>query len=331
LQALHAAIAERLAAHNTEQICAGYLQRANEALNRADYAQAVAVLESCPADVLSPEIREVLELARGEMHRAQREARVADALAQGQKLLHEGRYGAVVQLLEPLLQGGQETSLRQLIDYARRLGQAGQQAGQQPGQQAVKKAGQQAEAKAGQAAGQQVGTATLRRAELLLAAEFYEEAVAMLESDAASAPSPQLRELLDRARSARDQEVALLARAGKSYASLMDESLPADWLQTRSALQAASPHSVLGTLAAFLDGRVISRANHIASAHIKAARAEIRDRQFQEAERLLSDAAVSIQYASPENQSEWGRLCDQVRKETGTSRLRRTLRDTFNG
>jgi tetratricopeptide (TPR) repeat protein len=261
------------------------------------------------------------------MHRAQREARVADALAQGQKLLHEGRYGAVVQLLEPLLQGGQETSLRQLIDYARRLGQAGQQAGQQPGQQA----GQQAEAKAGQAAGQQVGTATLRRAELLLAAEFYEEAVAMLESDAASAPSPQLRELLDRARSARDQEVALLARAGKSYASLMDESLPADWLQTRSALQAASPHSVLGTLAAFLDGRVISRANHIASAHIKAARAEIRDRQFQDAERLLSETAVSIQYASPENQAEWGRLCDQVRKETGTSRLRRTLRDTFNG
>jgi hypothetical protein len=182
-----------------------------------------------------------------------------------------------------------------------------------------------------QQAGQEAGTATLRRAELLLAAEFYEEAVAMLEGDAASASSPQLRQLLDRAKTARDQETALLARAGKSYASLMDESLPADWSQTRSALQAASPHSALGTLAALLDGRVISRANHIASAHIKAIRAEIRDRQFQAAERLVAETAVSIQYASPEHRAEWGRLCDQVRKETGTSRLRRTLRDTFNG
>ena len=304
LHALHAAIEQRMATHDAEQTCAGYLQRANVALNEADYAQAVAILESCPANVLSPEISEVLELARGEMHRAQRETQVADALAQGQKLMHEGRYGAVIQLLEPLLESGQETSVRQLIDYARRLGQSKQQTD---------------------------GTGTLRRAELLLAAEFYEEAVATLEAEAASAQSPQLCSLLDQARAARDQETALLARAGKSYAALMDESLPADWLETRSALGSASPHSILGTVGGLLDARVTSRANHIASAHLKAIRAEIRARQFEDAERLLVETAVSIQYASPEHKTEWSRLSDQVHKETGTSRLRRTLRDTFKG
>ncbi len=319
LQALHAAIEQRLATHNAEQACAGYLQRANQALNRADYTEAVAILESCPSDVLSPEIRDVLELARGEMHRAQREAQVANALAQGQKLLHEGRYGAVVQLLEPLLESGQETSVRQLIEYARRLGQSKQQPSQQSAYQPEYKEEPQA------------GTETLRRAEALLAAEFYEEAVALLETEAASTPSTELRARLDQARAARDQEAALLARAGKSYAALMDESLSADWLETRSALAAASPHSVLGTLGGLLDSRVMSRANHIASAHIKAIRAEIRARQFADADKLLSECAVSIQYASAEHKAEWSRLSDQVHRETGTSRLRRTLRDTFNG
>ena len=95
LLAVQSSIVEQLSERSLERSRAQYLTRAHEALSSGRYSEALRLLESCQKEgISSPEIAELMDFARQEADRRQKNSRFQELLKQAQDLMSRGSYAA---------------------------------------------------------------------------------------------------------------------------------------------------------------------------------------------------------------------------------------------
>ena len=88
---------------------------AHEAIRSQRYRQAVQVLEACLSEgILSDEISDLIQFARHEAHREERNALIETSAARAHALINQGSYDQVISLLEPVVAEYDDPALRAL-------------------------------------------------------------------------------------------------------------------------------------------------------------------------------------------------------------------------
>jgi eukaryotic-like serine/threonine-protein kinase len=119
LVSLRTTIEAQLSRWTLEQARARYMKRASDALNRKQYKEAIALLQTCQAEGLfSHQLSELLELAQHEAKQQELQQEKELVLARAQELTKQGAHDSVVDLLSPL-SGERDPSLQALLDKAR--------------------------------------------------------------------------------------------------------------------------------------------------------------------------------------------------------------------
>jgi eukaryotic-like serine/threonine-protein kinase len=229
LQVLQVSIEEHLQRKTAEETRVRYLTLANEALNRRQYREAVRLLETCQAEgVFSDEMRGLLEFARHEAQREQRESVIEASLGQAQTLMTKGAYQAAIRLLEPVVRDTDDLALRNLLEKARAQ------------QEAV-------EQKAGAIAASLAG---------FVEQELFDEGVAFFKSQPeAVLEHPAAQEALKALRAARDRERLDLQAIGTAYAALEGRDISAGRSALLTAAQSHSDSAFLNRMVASFDAR----------------------------------------------------------------------------
>jgi len=211
---LQASIEDHLANVKLEDTRARYISRAQHALDERKFRDAVDILEDCKAaGVASPQIHELLDFARTEAERQERESLIQKNFAQAQEFMGRADYTAAVSLLQPIVQRFDDTSLRNLLETAQRQ----QQAQKQTIDEAIK---------------------NLNGA---IEHQQYQDAIRFLEGQSqAVLHSPAIQDIASKVRNANDRQQAMLRTVGLAYAALDKEDFNAGWskltaLQTESA------------------------------------------------------------------------------------------------
>jgi serine/threonine-protein kinase len=297
LLTLKTRIEERVARLSLEQRRASLLQQARQALQTSEYAKAARILEDCPAEILSPEIADLLQYARHEGARSEHQSLVSGRLQEVHALLERGEHEAAIAILEPLARDSDEISLRDLFEHACRLRDTA--GGSAPD--------------------------VYRRAEALIEHERYEEAARMLEADPDTLATMRGQELCQRAHSEGGREAELLRRVGAAYAAMEGVCVPPGWAETRSLLRACRHQGVFSRIHALLTARVAGKVDQRLSGEMRTIRADLRAGEAADAAKALAESAPLADFASGEIAGEWKRLTEQVNSEASKSRFRRAL------
>ena len=110
---LQSAIEERLAQLKLEEARSRYMARAHEAIRSQRYREAVQVLEACHSEgIFTEDMTDLLEFARHEARREERDALIETTSTKAQALIGEGSYDQVISLLEPVVAQYDDPSLR---------------------------------------------------------------------------------------------------------------------------------------------------------------------------------------------------------------------------
>lgn len=121
LLALESAISQRLTREQRETMLAQYLSKAHELLEDHLYLETAKVLEECRNHgFTSPEISDLLEMARSAATERISQELVERNFLEAKSLLEEENYDAVLKLLPPILQRVDEPALRRLLEEATR-------------------------------------------------------------------------------------------------------------------------------------------------------------------------------------------------------------------
>lgn len=120
LRMLESTLLERLKEKSREESRAAYMLQAREALNQQLYREAIDVLQRCQAEGLaSPEISELLEVARHDAAEQDRQQRTQQNFLRAQSLLMEESYGDVIEFLGPIVRESKDPGLTSLLEQAR--------------------------------------------------------------------------------------------------------------------------------------------------------------------------------------------------------------------
>lgn len=286
LQVLQASIEEHIQRVTSEETRVRYLTLANEALNKRKYREAVRLLETCQAEgVFSDEMRGLLEFARHEASRDQRDSAVEAALSQAHALLSKGSYDAAIKFLEAAIGETDDLALRNLLEKVGSQRQASQ-----------KKSDALTSALAG-----------------FLRDEQLEEGVAFFKSQPPVVlQQPVAAEALKTLRAAREGNRKALQAIGAAYAALDRGQLSA----TEGVLRDCLPsHSDLNFRSRFLktyEDRRSAIANRLVDAAAQRAQDALAAGDAQSAQQLLDGTAIIVEYAHPEIQSKWHRLSKEA-------------------
>jgi hypothetical protein len=118
LMTLETTIEDRIAQRTSEETRSSILLQAREALKQRKFAEAVEILDQCQGPVRTTEISELLEYARQEAQREQRQQFIARTYTEAQALQRDERYKEVVALLGPALQTDDDARLRNMFEQA---------------------------------------------------------------------------------------------------------------------------------------------------------------------------------------------------------------------
>ncbi|HVN22289.1 MAG TPA: protein kinase [Dongiaceae bacterium] len=276
LLSLQSTILNQITARTQEQARSQYLQRAHQALSRANYVEALRLLETCQKEgVASPEIAELMDFARQEADRGFKNTRIQGLFRQAQDMMARAAYSEVVDLLGTVKNEPETASLIFILEDARSHLQSLEQ---------------------------NVESA-LQSAEKLRRQEQYTEAVSLLESQPPSILQSQaVQEVLTTLREASSSELSALQAIGSAYAALdrtdaAKRPLPQD---TKSPL--------LARLVPMFATRRKSVADRQISAAIDRARAAINAGDKKQAARVLETVVAFAEYAGHDVQSEWQNL-----------------------
>jgi serine/threonine-protein kinase len=275
LLALQSTIVSHISERTQEQARSQYLQRAHEALNRGNYIEALRLLEACQKEgVVSPEITELIDFARQEADRGQRNSQIQALLSQAHDLMERGAYAEVVAFLSDVKQEPATASLTFLLDDARARLQSFQR----------------------------TVDSVLLAVEALCSHEQFSEAVGLLESQPPYVlQTDSIQKTLEALREASANEFAALRAVGGAYASLEGSG-------TGPAVLPESKSSLLGRMVPIFASRRKSVADRQMSAAIDRARAAIDSGDKQQATRILEDALSLAAYASSNLLTEWQTL-----------------------
>jgi serine/threonine-protein kinase len=176
-----------------------YMTQAHSALDKGQYLDATRILEKCRAEgIYSNEITELLDFARHEADRQDRQSMVENNQRRAQELIASGAYDQAIELLEPVVARVQDAALSGLLEKAK-----SEQVGLQQRLQRV-----------------------LEECDALMRQEEYDQAVSFIEQQPSTMQqTPRVRAALMAAREAKDQEQLVLQAAGKAYAALESGNL----------------------------------------------------------------------------------------------------------
>jgi len=118
LVGLEGRIRDRIARQSAQEKRDGILLQAREALTARKFADAVAVLEQCRGPLWTTEVAELLEFAREQAEREQREVAVAACYTEALTLQREGRDDALVHLVRPVVERTGDANLRKMLEDA---------------------------------------------------------------------------------------------------------------------------------------------------------------------------------------------------------------------
>lgn len=287
LLALQSTIVGHISERTQERARSHRLQRAHEALSRGNYVDALRLLEACQKEgVASPEITELIDFARQEADRGQKNTQIQALLGQAHDLMERGAYAEVVDLLSGIKQEPATASLTFLLDDARSRLQSLQGA---------------------------VDSA-LSSAAALRDHELFAEAMQLLN---AQPPAVLQNDIVQKAlaamREASQNELAALRSVGGAYANLENAN-------TGPTVLPDGKSSILGRLVPIFASRRKSVADRQISAAIDRARAALDSGDKPQAARILDDVVSFAEYASSNLQSEWQTLSKRSGREKGLGR-----------
>ena len=282
---LQSAIEERLAQMKLEEARSRYMTRAHEAIREQRYRKAVQILEACHAEgILSDEITDLLEFARHEAGREERNALIEATAAKAQTLIGQRSYDQAISLLEPVVAQHDDASLRVVLEKARAERQT-------------------------QQARLQSALATLRQ---LASFQQWEEAITFVDrQDPAVQEHDEVKSLLAGLREANDREAQVLQDAGAAYAALHRADL-AEASQKTAVIRRVSE---LGAgLAATLEARTTQLADDVTGNAVAKARSALEDHDPAEAEEILATSDGAQDFATAAIKQQWLLVKKQVSK-----------------
>ena len=295
LQMLQGSIEEHQQRTAAEEARVRYLTLANEALNKRQYREAVRLLETCEAErVFSDEMRGLLDFARHEANRDQRESVIEASLSQAQTLMMKGGYEAAIHLLEPAVRETGDLALRNLLEKAR----------------------------AQQHDVQRKADAISAALASFLREEQFDEGVSFSQSQPEEVLQlPAAKEALRSLRAARDRDRRELQAIGMAYAALDNRDVVAGWKALETGLQAHADSPFLGGILQTFEARRRTLANHVLAASNQRAQAFLSGRDTRSAQQALDVGATLVDYASIEVQTEWRRLRKEAVRSDILSRI----------
>jgi serine/threonine-protein kinase len=295
LLVLHTSIEHHLQRQAADEARIRYLTLANEALNKRKYREAVRLLESCQAEgVFSDEMRGLLDFARHEASREQRESLAEESLGQAQSLMSQGAYEETIKLLDPLVTQNGDPALKNILEKAR-----AQQRALQNSLDSIAKAVPQ-----------------------FLKEEQFDEGVAFLKSQpAAVLQHPAAKKALTSLRTLREQSRRELQAIGLAYAALDSQELVAGWNSLQNALQAHPDSVLLSRIVQTFDPRRRQQADHMVRVAIERAQEALSAGDADVAQETLNAAVGMMECTSPEVKSTWQNLAREVARSNVLSRI----------
>jgi hypothetical protein len=118
LTTLEEAIQDRIVQRTVAETRNAILLQAKDALKQRKYSEAVTILDQCQGSLRTNEISELLEFAREEAQRDQRQQVIGRVYAEALALIRDERYEEALTLLGPALQSGEDVRLRGMFDQA---------------------------------------------------------------------------------------------------------------------------------------------------------------------------------------------------------------------
>jgi len=282
LLALQSTIVSQISARTQQQARSQYLQRAHEALSKANYVEALRLLEACQKEgTASPEIAELLDFARQEADRGQRNAQIQGLLRQAQELMARGAYANVVELLGSIKQGPETASLMFILEDARAHVQALERS---------------------------IDSA-LQSANDLQQHEQWAEAVQFLENQPpALLQTRKIQDVLAALREASAVELTALQAVGSAYAALERTDGGKQHLQE----DAKSP--LLARIVPIFTSRRKSTADIRLTSALDQARVAIEAGDKKQAAAVLESVVACTEYANRELKVEWQNLSKKAGK-----------------
>lgn len=288
---LQSAIEERLAHFKQEEARTRYMARAHEAIRSGRYREAVQVLEACHSEgVFSEEMTDLLEFARHEARREERDALIETTAAKAQALISQGSYDQVISLLEPVVKQYDDPLLRVVLEKAR-------------------------SERHSQELRIQSALAILHQ---LTSFQQWEEAISFLEQQPATVrEDDSVRAALNDLREANDRESRFLQAAGAAYAALHRADLPAAHQQTEAMRQVQDPAGLATRLVSSLETRVTQVADQVVANSLSEARLALQQRDPKRAVDVLAGSSSAKDYSTLEVRQNW----QELRKQAGRAKL----------
>jgi serine/threonine-protein kinase len=282
LLALRSTIVGQISDRTQERARAGYLQKAHEALSSGRYTEALRLLEACQKEgIASPEITELMDFARQEADRGQKNAHIQGLLQRAQGLMTRGAYAEVVDLLGAVKREPETASLMYVLDDAK--------ARLQSSERAVRSA--------------------LQTAEALRNHEQYAEAVRLLESQPPSVlQNEAVQKSLTTLREATAHEITALQAIGSAYAYL--DHVDAE----KGTLQENAKSPLLTRLVPIFASRRKSVADRQLALAIEQARNSFNAGDKKQAASALEAVVAIAEFASKDLQNEWQALTKKLGK-----------------
>ena len=285
---LQSAIEERLAHLKLEEARSRYMARAHEAIRSQRYREAVQVLEACHSEgIFSDEMTDLLEFARHEARRKERDALIETTVAKSQALISQRSYDEVIALLEPVVAQYDDPSLRVVLEKARSERHSEQLRTQS-------------------------ALATLQE---LTSFEQWEEAIAFLEQQPAGVrENDAVRSALDDLRQVNDREARLLQAAGAAYAALHRADLRTARQQTEAIRRVQDPLGLATRVSNNLEARVTQAADQVVVNALSKARQALQEHDPKRAVDILGESNDAKDYAKLEVRQSWEELRKHARK-----------------
>ncbi len=118
LTTLEEAIQDRVAQRTAAETRNAILLQAKEALKQRRYSEAVTILDQCQGSLRTNEISELLDFAREEAQRDQKQQFLGRIYAEALALQRDERYEEMVALLAPALESSDDARLRGMLEQA---------------------------------------------------------------------------------------------------------------------------------------------------------------------------------------------------------------------
>ena len=295
LIALESSIQDRLARQTEEEARTEILLRAREALTQRRFAEAVIILEQCSGSLRTEEITELLDFAREESAREQQQSLIAHTYAEAHNLHREGKYEAVVQLLQPVLQRVDDTRLRKMLAEAEKLiGQL-----------------------------QSEEEAALNYTLELVETDCHEQAVAFVQRlPDRIAGNAEIKLLRVASEEAWKQQCARLEKLGQSYAALESPS-PLDKFDelTADAVTNGSLSKVLQAMTKSFEARRTALMDAVLTSRMQTLQAATASEDAAPSPGLLAADPHLLTLVSPEVLTEWLTLVNQYKPQKKTGKI----------